>query len=32
VSVLKSILEISEAAGGGPIPPAIERRLDKTEP
>jgi hypothetical protein len=28
VAALKAILEISEAAGGGPIPPAIERRLD----
>ena len=27
VAALKAILEISEAAGGGPIPPAVERRL-----
>jgi hypothetical protein len=28
VSALKSILEISEAAGGGPIPQAVRQQLD----
>jgi len=32
VSALKNILEISEAAGGGPIPPAIKRQLDDADP
>ncbi len=32
VSALKSILHISEAAGGGPIPPAVKHQLDGSGP
>lgn len=30
VAALKSILEISEAAGGGPIPRTVRQQLDET--